>query len=304
MNYKIYKLSFTAPVHFGTGVLNESTIGLCADTLFSALYIEALKLGNAGEFYTAVKNQELLISDAFPFMDNNYFLPKPMIYVEPKENGNSRIKKQYKKIKYIPADKMEDYLQGEADPASCSLHTLGRENSQVMAFVRRGEKEETLPYRVGNYLFNDKCGLYIIAVFENEDVQYMLEELFESLSYTGVGGKRSSGKGRFEFKNGKASESISRMLTANTGCYMLISSALPKTDEMDDAIRNASYLMQKRSGFVYSEKYAEEQMKKRDLYTLQAGSCFTQQFEGDIYDVSENGTHAVYRYAKGLFLGV
>ena len=75
MNYKIYKLSFTAPVHFGTGVLNESTIGLCADTLFSALYIEALKLGNAGEFYTAVKNQELLISDAFPFMDNNYFLP-------------------------------------------------------------------------------------------------------------------------------------------------------------------------------------------------------------------------------------
>ncbi len=304
MNYKIYKLSFTTPVHFGTGVLNESAIGLCADTLFSALYIEALKLGIEEEFYTAVKNKQLLISDAFPYADNDYFLPKPMIYVEPKEIGDSKIKKQYKKLKYIPADKMGDYLKGNADPASCSPHIFGKEYSQVMAFVRRGETEETLPYRVGNYLFNEKCGLYIIAALKDDDAQYMLEELFESLSYTGVGGKRSSGKGRFEFKNGKASESINEMLTANTGRYMLISSALPKTDEMEAAIKNATYLVHKRSGFVYSEKYSDDQMKKRDLYTFQAGSCFTQQFEGDIYDVSENGNHAVYRYAMGMFLGV
>ncbi len=304
MNYKIYKLSFTTSVHFGTGVLNESATGLCADTLFSALYIEAMKLGIAEDFYKAADSNQLFISDAFPFVDTNYFLPKPMTYVEPKENGNSKIKKQYKKLKYIPADRMKDYLQGNVDPASCSLHMLGKEYSQVMAFVRREEVEETLPYRVGNYLFNEKCGLYVIAALENEDVQYMLEDLFESLSYTGVGGKRSSGKGRFKFKKGKDSESINEMLKANTGRYMLISSALPKADEMENALMNASYLMQKRSGFVYSEKYAEDQMKKRDLYTLQAGSCFNHQFMGDIYDVNENGAHAVYRYAKGLFLGV
>ena len=303
MEYKIYKLRFTAPVHFGTGVLNESAISFCADTLFSALYIEALKLECADELYYAVKSGKLLLSDAFPYIKDRYFLPKPMRYVEPKEQGDSTVKKQYKKIKYIPVEEIKNFLSGELDPVKCSLDELGKEYNQVMAAVRR-EEEETLPYRVGNYLFYKGCGLYVIAAVENEEIQYLLEDIFESLSYAGIGGKRGSGKGRFNFAIGTNSELLQQMLVSNTGQPMLLSTALPKDSEMEKALEEASYLLQRRSGFVYSDNYSEEPMKKRDMYTLQAGSCFQHRFLGDIYDVNEGGAHAVYRYAKGMFLGV
>ncbi len=303
MDYKLYKLEFKAPVHFGTGVLNESAISFCADTLFSALYIEALKLGVADELYAAVETGQLLISDAFPYMDKQYFLPKPMLYIEPKDQGNSKAKKQYKKLKYIPVEEISNFLSGDLKPENCSLEDLGKEYSQVMAAVRR-EEEDALPYRVGNYLFNDKCGLYIIAAYADEDVMYMLDDLFDSLSYTGIGGKRRSGKGRFELKQGNMDASLESMLGKESDKYMLISSALPTESELEKALKGASYLIQKRSGFVYSESYAEEEMKKRDMYTMQAGSCFNEKFVGDIYDVNEGGSHSVYRYAKGMFLGV
>ncbi len=302
MNYKIYKLEFTAPVHFGGGALDASALNFCADTLFSALYIEALKLGMADELYNAVKAEKLLFSDAFPYMQVQYFLPKPMLYIEPKEQGSSKQKKQYKKLKYIPAEKLADYLAGKLEPETCSLHGLGQAYSQVMAAVRR--EDDTLPYRVGNYLFNDGCGLYIIAALEDADTQYMFEDLLDSLSYTGIGGKRGSGKGRFIFRNGTAAEPVLRLLAKTSGRHMLLASALPQEAELEHALEGASYLLQKRSGFVYSQTYADEQMKKRDLYTMQAGSCFATRFHGDIYDVSEGGAHAVYRYAKGLFMGV
>lgn len=302
MEYKIYKLSFKTPVHFGTGVLNESGINFCADTLFSALYIEAMKLGLADELLELAKNGSLLLSDAFPYIENTYFLPKPMVYIEPKEEGDSKIKKQYKKIKYIPVEEIKNFLSGNLSVEKCDLRDLGKEYSQVMAAVRR--EDETLPFRVGNFLFADGAGLYVIAALENENAQYILEDIFDSLSYAGIGGKRSSGKGKFEFKIGTRSTILQNMLTENTGLSMLISAALPKEEEMEKSLANASYLLQKRSGFVYSEQYADEPMKKRDLYTLQAGSCVTHRFTGDIYDVNEGGSHAVYRYAKGMFLGV
>ena len=68
MEYSIYKLEFQTGVHFGTGMLNESAYTFCADQLFSALYIEALKMDCAKEFYEKVKSGALLFSDAFPYM--------------------------------------------------------------------------------------------------------------------------------------------------------------------------------------------------------------------------------------------
>ena len=173
MNYQIYKLSFKTPVHFGTGALNESAISFCADTLFSALYIEALKLGMADELYAAVAEGKLLISDAFPYIGQQYFIPKPMIYIEPKEQGNSSQKKQYKKLKYLQVGELSNFLSGDLNPDTCNLDDLGKEYSQVMTAVRR-EEEDALPYRVGNYLFEKDCGLYVIAAMENEDAGFLL----------------------------------------------------------------------------------------------------------------------------------
>lgn len=300
MNYKICKLEFNTPVHFGNGALSDTEKTFCADTLFSALYIEALKIGQADELYHRAKSGTLLVSDAFPYVRDEYYLPKPMIYIEPKDVGDSVQKKRYKKLQYVPVSMMQAYLNGMMPKSGWELDELGDESSQVMAAVRR--EEDTLPYVVGNFHFSKGSGLYFILAYEDDNDKYLAEDLLVNLSFAGIGGKRSGGKGRFDFKYGKNTTELENLLKNKTdGRSLLLSTALPKDEELTQALQGSSYLLQKRSGFVLSETYAPEQRKKRDLFTMQAGSCFQHRFEGDIYDVSMGGAHPVYRYAKAIF---
>lgn len=86
---------------------------------------------------------------------------------------------------------------------------------------------------------------------------------------------------------------------------MSLSVALPTDKELETVLHDAEYLLCKRSGFVASEQYAPEQMRKKDLYVFKAGSCFAEQFGGDVYDVSGKcGRHPVYRYAKPMLMEV
>ena len=45
-------------------------------------------------------------------------------------------------------------------------------------------------------------------------------------------------------------------------------------------------------------------LKKNDFYCFKSGSCFKNRFDGNIFDVSCNGAHAVYRYAKPIFISL
>ena len=45
MKYYMFRLSFPYGVHFGDGNLDSSNMTFHADTLFSALFIEAVKSG-------------------------------------------------------------------------------------------------------------------------------------------------------------------------------------------------------------------------------------------------------------------
>lgn len=303
MEYVVYKLEFTTGVHFGNGMLSDTGVTFCADTLFSALYIEAMKLGKEGIFFSEVEHGNLLFTDTFPYIGDQYYLPKPMLYVEPKERGNSSDKKKIKRMKYIPVEEVDNFLNGTMDLSASKMNELGYNSMQVMAAIC-SEREDTLPYYLESYYFKEGNGLYIIAEYDNDENRELLDELLESLSYTGIGGKRASGKGKFVVKIGKKAEPLLKLLNRKSSRHMLLSSALPKEDELEKTLDGASYLLQKRSGFVYSDTYAEEQRKKQDLFVFQAGSCFVNCFDGDIYDVRNNGRHSVYRYAKPIFMGV
>lgn len=63
---------------------------------FSAMYIEALKLGIDQKFYDAVKAGTLLFSDALPYMGQQYMIPKPMIYVTSGRQENPSKRKRIK----------------------------------------------------------------------------------------------------------------------------------------------------------------------------------------------------------------
>lgn len=302
MQYSIYKLEFQTGVHFGTGMLNESAYTFQADQLFSALYIEALKMNCEKELFDCVKNGKLLFSDAFPYFGQQYMIPKPMLYVEHKVKGISEQKKKYKKIQFIPVEQLEDFLDGTMELDGEIFKGFGTYMQQSMVNVRNNE--ETLPYRVGTFYFSENCGLYIIVAYESESEKTLAENLLEGLSYTGIGGKKSVGLGKFNLLRGKISKCMQEHLERDSNKKILLSVALPRDEELECALNGASYQLSKRSGFVASSDYADEWRKKKELFVFVSGSCFEQLFEGDVYDVSDGGSHPVYRYAKSLFMGV
>ncbi len=302
MKYLMYSLRFPAGVHFGEKSLDESRYSFSADTLFSALYIEALKSGEelAGWLYQKAASGGILFSDAFPYIGETHYLPKPMKRVETSDHqGDSGIKKAYKSLTHIPMDDMGKYMRGELDPIyeKNKLRDLGKRYLKTSAAIHG--REETEPYHVGVYYFHHDCGLYFIVGLADEADQDQIYDLLDSLSFSGIGGKRSSGLGRFEIKNMR--ELDSQRFEREGDAYMSLSISLPKESEMEGTLRHAQYQVQKRGGFVASFDYAPEYRKKRDIFLFGAGSCFVQRFQGDIYDVSDGGKHPVYRYAKPIF---
>ena len=115
MIYQLYKLEFLNHVRFGKRSLNDVEYTLHADTLYSALYIEALKVGKQEEFYDITKNGDVTFSDAFLYRGNELYIPKPYIKIKNQENqGNSSEKKKYKKIPYIAYLRMKNLVRNIA----------------------------------------------------------------------------------------------------------------------------------------------------------------------------------------------
>lgn len=304
--YRSYHLSFPHGIHIGERNLDEGLSGFRADTLFSALYMEALKTSEqkAKEFLDMAKKGSLLLSDAFPYIGGTEYLPRPMWFDKKGQNsrreGDSVKKKAMKSLAYIPAVRLEDYLKGELDAVAEKeeLSKLGEHQVKVSASVA-GE-EETKPYHVGSYHFRSGNGLYVIIKSETSEADALFQELLTSLSFTGIGGKRSAGYGRFKIE--RALEPLDIANFEGTGrLYMSLCTSLPTDGELDAACSGASFQLIRRGGFIDSDSYAPEPRRKKDLYTMGAGSCFEERFSGDIYDVGEGGRHPVYRYAKPLF---
>ena len=294
MEYKAYKLRFLTGVHFGKGSLDDTSYAFCADTLFSALCIEALKDSEQrlNNFVNTVKSGKLIFSDA-----------KPMCEIKHNndDDGNSSKKKFYKKLQYIPYYSIDDFINGDLiEEVADDFEKLGKRVVRVSAAING--QDQTVPYRVGAFYYNDGNGLYIIVGYENKDALSEFEILTESLGISGIGGERSSGLERFKIEEAVGCDDLLDMIGIQSDCYMTLSVSLPNESEMESVLEDARYKIVKRSGFVASSNYRER--RKRDLYVLAAGACVTHKFEGDIYDVGSDDGHAVYRYAKPVFMEV
>lgn len=306
MEYKLYCLEFLTGVHFGSKNLDSTEITFHADTLFAALFQEALKMEKQKEFLNAVSEGRIVLSDAFPYIGKNYYIPKPMISVRVDDNekqGNSRQKKMFKNLKYIPVNTVEAFINGTfPEELMEDMQYLGTNGMKVSVGIRG--MEEPQPYRVSTYHFTDGSGLYIIAGMESEKDQECLDELFESLQYTGLGGKNSSGMGRFKCRVCDIPREMKEQLTKKASMHLLLSTALPEDEELEDILKGATYSLLKRSGFIDSQTYAAQQMRKSDIYVFSAGSCFVNTFKGKVIEERNGGTHPIFRYAKAFFMGV
>lgn len=304
MNSVIIKIKFNTPVHFGKRRLVDSEMTLHSDTLFSALFIEALSL----EIDTDFLLNDLIITDTFPFVDEIYYLPKPLISVENKHVDDDY--KVFKKLKYIPHDQYFDYVKGNIDSHTATElienFKFGQNTVQTkVSLVNIDEKGDgdSDPYSVGTYTFTDNAGLYFIARGSDESLE-QLAVLMDSLQYSGLGGKRFSGLGRFTYE---INENIPMFDYEDDQVneYILLSTSMATYEELQTInAEHSRFTLVKRSGFVQSDNFEQQLVKKRDFYSFNAGSVFISPFKGMIFEVGENGKHPVYRYAKSFWLGV
>ena len=154
------------------------------------------------------------------------------------------------------------------------------------------------------FCFKDGNGLYLILAYKGKEDKEFFEELLESLSYTGIGGKRSAGFGRFEAVERKMPESLRKKLTDTGKMNILLSTALPQKQQLEKVLEEATYTLIRRGGFIDSQNLKDGPKRKKDIYVFAPGSCFKTTFSGQVEEEETGGEHSVFRYEKALFLGV
>ncbi len=305
MTYQSYFLNFSTPVHFGQGDLTDISFTPCGDTLFSALCHESLKLGGLNALEQLVswaKSGKLILTDPMPHSHYQLMIRKPMLSIRKEQEGNSVLKKSYKKLQFIPLSKLQTYLKGDLDPIAenNAIKSLGV--SQIQSHNRVNLQDDKQPrfFEVGSFRFAPHHGLYIIVGTEGLEITEHIETLFTTLGYSGFGGKATSGYGKFTWEK----ESLSVSFEEDAPLYLTLSTAMPQEKELAQALEGASYKLIRRGGFVHSSTYSNTPRRKKDFYTFLSGSCFRKRFRGDVYDISGGGSHPVYSYQMPLFLGV
>lgn len=328
MSYFLIRLRFSTAVHFGASdsadSLSLSLDHILADTLFSALCHTALQLYGESEverLISMAKDGVFRLSDTMPWRvdengDDEWFLPKPMIHSNHKTEISHDEQKKLKKLKWISVNDFQSYIDslngGDKFDTKSKAAQFGHD--EYMTRVAVTESSGNTPYRVGLYRFCEDCGLYAIAEIDDE-----YEERLASLMYTlgcnGLGGKVTSGLGKFDFDAADdmilldahyddATEWLYRALTNSYNTSLLLTSSLPRDDELEKSLDGASYLLVRRGGFAMSENFSPTPTKKRTQYFFRAGSMFERRYDGDVYIVGKGAAHSVYRYSKPIFLGV
>ena len=335
MSYLLYKLRFPNGIHIGTAsgnTLEETMISVYSDTFYSALYNEYMKLYNNDELYKISESGDFLVSDLLPFKEKedistDFYLPKPFISIQrdetTKEKNDEEVidRKKVKATNFIPADKLKEYFsflktgknfpEIDDDFGKKELYTKNKVSLK---------NEDTKLYNIEVFKFNEKSGLYfIVKLPKDEKWQEIFENILESLSLTGIGGKKNSGFGQFIIKEDAMifdglnfekfeSESdvfINRALYSDEEKFFSISSYSPKMEEIEKLKESENYYqLIKRSGFVNSSLYSEQAEKRKQVYMLSSGSVLSFKPEGKMLDLNLHGKHSIYRMGKPIVLGV
>ena len=334
MKYYLFTLKFLTPVHFGDtgngGNLERVSMTCSADTFFSALSSEAALVSkNCVEtLVEKFANGKVCLSSLFPFYqaedeELELYLPKPLYRMnaevaDVKSFNDMKLAatklKKLKKTTYVRASELVNLLDAvknneEYDyelPVFATKMNSERVNKRM---------DEPLPYFVGSYVFAKNAGLYFVLGLENEDDMEEMQELITQLGLSGIGGKRSSGYGKFELGEdyieldaefGIYDDDIALANMLENESAKLQMSIAPVKPNAEDAnvVKEGFYKLLRRSGFVASNNM-EDNMKRDSVYMLAEGSCFNKRIDGNLVGFTVPGVnHKVYRNGLGMYVGV
>ena len=321
--YSIFKLRNLTPFHIGTGKENYdfSSAELHSDTLSAAIAAIGVQSGRI----TDVKGfmDSFVLSSAFPYMNGQYFLPKPQGRINVKVNGREEheYRKQLKKIRYVESSLWNCLIGGAelhvkpeqlqdaflvADDDGFKKPFKNQVNQRV-GVPRDGSDAE--PFFFNWTYYESNAGLYCMIDAE-ESVVKEIEILFSMLGESGLGTDKNVGGGKFNV------ELLSDMITigpvADANANMLLSLYIPTETELETLnLKNSRYELLQRNGYMagsVNENYRH--LRKKTVYMFNVGSIFNTltPMRGKIVDLkpdwNEVEMHPVYRSGKPFVVPV
>lgn len=327
-DFKIYKLRFTTPVHFGDNrddyAISMKT--LQSDALYAALMASLAKIG-----ITIPDNGDLgfVISSLFPYYQTDksnsdavYFLPKPLGTQLPKLSNLNNAKK-IKKVEWIDIDYMQKIVNGETffqndndidkiQGSFLSSKDIDKDfiESQVsprVTITSRIGDEDAKPFYMDRISFKGDSGLYFIAQGDCE----LLEKALNVLQYEGIGTDRNIGNGFFE-----VSRDIISLKFRESDFVMNLSSFIPDSKEQllsiidDDKV---AYDFIRRGGWITT--FPHNTLRKSFIYAFTPGSVMKYRTDklvelGSIKDLTPSLpkemkiNHKIWRSGKALFIPI
>lgn len=298
MNKKTYriKLRFAGPLHLSRGQSDEydhAESVLHSDTLKSALFVAVNTLYGNEAAETFMK--ECILSSAFPFDNETFYIPKPMMKMpfQFKElsgvANESKLSKKLKKIEYISTGLFKKIINAGPNTEIFPLSWLSADGKFLSRDIS-GEKimthavrqrvsidanrtEAPKPYYVDRLYFKESAGLYFLADMD-EQMAITVFSALKLLGDSGIGTDRNVGMGHFDFEENNDVDTYTFPEISNPNAIMLLSLYLPRKEELDkEWINKSSYLLIKRGGYISSDAKQEFlSFRKNMVYMFKEGS--------------------------------
>jgi len=314
---KIFKLRFKTPLHIGAdSTLREKVDTIIhSDTLYSALYDLAVRARS--KIKDAISRREILLTSAFPYYEDGsekiFFLPKPIfnfkIYgYDPK--WDFELGKKLKKLTFVPStwlessDFIKEFLKNEISKKPDYLRETYAIDILPRVFVDRVTSSSNF-YRMAQVFFH-KGGLYFGVKFLSDGLEDEFRGLLKLLGDEGIGGRRSTGSGAFEFEEDKLVIKVPQ----GANFYLLLSLAVPSEDEMDNILKESSYeLILRRGWFLLNTGHS---LRRKSIWMFKEGSVLRKEIKGCAIDVTPDAlseyVHAanseVYKFAYAFTIPV
>ena len=316
--YTLVKFKKMTPLHMGTGKENYdfSATGLQSDTLSAALAAMKVQSGDCSDLKAFLDS--FVISSAFPYIGNHYFLPKPQgkIEIEVSDGDEYASKKKLKKLKFIELDVWNDLIE-------CKKMTVKEKQIQdkfLLAdisgtyfnkpYVSQVNQRVSIPHEEGKdadpfffewIYFNADSGLYCL-LDAPEDKLSELIRLFELLGESGLGTDRNIGGGKFEIET----DTLSIPDVCSADSVMLLSLFIPTEDDVSKLnLSSSCYELLQRGGYISGSQEVDfRHLRKKSIYMFNVGSVFrtTQSLAGKVVDLkpdwNDEYLHSVFRSGK------
>lgn len=325
MKYEIIKLNFQSPLHLSRGqtdYYDKSETILHSDTLKSAIY-SCAKLIYKDKIVGNDFLKTFSISSAFPFIDDEFFFPKPLLNFNPNIIGVDQgppTHKKLKKIEYLSKIVFEDFVNGRLNElkkrqvSECGKFVFSKTSQNKELFksevqqrlvMPNGNDVHPKPFYVDRLYFNKGAGLFFIIKYNEKCEKEMIINSLKLLSSQGIGTDRNVGNGQFDFTDSK----IEIDIPIDSDVVTNLSLYLPTQGEIEQCLNHkCRYSLLKRGGYISNPENMDFlTFRKKSIYMFREGSVFPNANQtGKIEDLKPDNVdiHPIYRDGTSVFIPI